>query len=170
VSGQAVEPRQRRRRARQVERLGRVAPLVVVGICFQEDRQRIRLRGIRRRRSGDRRRLLLGPDEAVPVARNRADVARLARVVVERAPDGADGLGERAVRDDHVAPDRAHDLAAVHGLVAPLDQQHQQVEVPRDQRHVVPAAREAPLVRRQSERAEAVEPRSLWWRRGGHRR
>ena len=99
----------------------------------------------RARRAHRRQRLLvrllddLGEHEAIAVARDGADEGRLAGIVAQRAAQRAHGLAERAVRDDHVAPDRVQDLPAVHGLVPPLDQQHQEVEVARDQGHLAPA-------------------------------
>ena len=65
--------------------------------------------GYARRRRPRRVTVLLLDDafehETIPVARDRADVARLARVVAERAAQGAHGLAERAVGHDHVGPD-----------------------------------------------------------------
>jgi hypothetical protein len=45
------------------------------------------------------------------------------------AADRADRLAERAVRHDDVGPGAIEDLAAVHRLAAPLDQQEQKIEV-----------------------------------------
>ena len=86
-------------------------------------------------------------DELVAVARDGADEARLPRVVAERAPDGAHGLAERAVRHDHVGPGAIEDLAAMHRLAAALDQQEQEIEIPRDERHLASVPEEEPPLR-----------------------
>ncbi len=99
-------------------------------------------------------------DEAVAVARDRADEARLARVVAERAPDGADRLAERALGHDHAGPDAVEDLAAMHGLVAALDQQDQEIEVPGNERDLAALADEEPPLRRQREITEAISNQS----------
>ena len=89
----------------------------------------------------------LGMDELVAVARDGADEARLARVVAERAADGAHGLAERALRHDDVGPDAIEDLAAMHRLAAALDQQEQEIEIPRDERHLASVPEEEPPLR-----------------------
>ena len=98
----------------------------------------------------------LGVDELVAVARDRADEARLPRVVAERAADGAHGLAERALRHDDVGPGAIEDLAAMHRLAAPLDQQEQEIEVPGDERHLASVPEEQAPLRRQRELTEAV--------------
>ena len=116
----------------------------------------------RRGRLGSRRRGVVlfldhvGMDELVAVARDRADEARLPRVVAERAADGAHGLAERALRHDDVGPGAIEDLAAMHRLAAPLDQQEQEIEVPGDERHLAPVPEEEAPLRRQRELTEAV--------------
>ena len=74
--------------------------------------------------------------------RDRADVARLARVVAERPPNRADGLAERAVGHDDVVPDVVEDVATMHRLVPVLDEIDQQIEIARDQRQLGVAARQ----------------------------
>ena len=49
--------------------------------------------------------------EAVAMARHRANEDRLARIIVERPPQRANGLRQRAIRDDHVGPDAIEDVA-----------------------------------------------------------
>ena len=49
----------------------------------------------------------------------------------------ANGLREGAVRDDDVAPDAIENLATVDGLASPLDEEDQQIEIARDQRHLL---------------------------------
>ena len=66
----------------------------------------------------------------------------LPRVVAERAPDGAHGLAERALRHDGVGPRRARRSPAMHRLVPAFDQQEQEVEVSRDERHLLSIADE----------------------------
>src|SRR5690606_329387 len=80
--------------------------------------------------------------ELVAVARDGADEARLAGIVAERAAQRADGLAERAVRDDDVAPHVVEDLAPVNGFVPPFDQEHEQVEVARNERELTSIAEE----------------------------
>ena len=55
-----------------------------------------------------------------------------------------------------VGPDAVEDVAPVDGLVAPLDQQHEEIEVARDEGHLAAAAREDTAARRHDELAEAV--------------
>ena len=86
-------------------------------------------------------------DELVAVARDGADEARLPRIVAERAADGAHGLAERALRHDDVGPGAIEDLAAVHRLAAALDQQEQEIEIPRDERHLASVPEEDPPLR-----------------------
>ena len=76
----------------------------------------------------------VGEHELVTVPRNRADEARLARVVVEHAPDRADRLAQRAVGDDDVVPDRVEDVAAMDGFAAAFDEKDEQIEIARDER------------------------------------
>ena len=94
--------------------------------------------------------------EAVAVPGNRPDEGGLARVVAERAPERAHGLAQGAVGDDHVGPDRVEDLPAVHGLAAALDEQHEQVEVARDERDLGAVAKQHAPRGRQHELAEDV--------------
>ena len=101
-------------------------------------------------------------DEPVAMARDRADETRLARIIAESAADGADGLTEGAVRHDQVSPDAIEDLAAVDGGVTPLDQQYEQVEVTRDERHLAPFAQEEAAPGREREIAEAVSNHDGW--------
>ena len=90
------------------------------------------------------------------MARDRADEARLARIVAEGAAERPDGLAQRAVGDDDVRPDAIEDVAAVHGLVTQLDQQDEQVEIARDERHLAAFAQEEPAPGREREITEAV--------------
>ena len=98
----------------------------------------------------------LGKDELVAVPGDRANEARLARIVAEHAADGANRLAERAVGDDDVGPDAVEDVAAVHRLAPALDQEDQQIEVARDERPFVPVAQEHAAPRRKDEIAEAI--------------
>ena len=105
-------------------------------------------------------------DEAVAVARDGADETRLTRVVSQGAPQDSHGLGERALGDDHVAPHRIEDLAAVHRLGPPLHQQHEQVEVAGNERELLGPAQEHAPRGRQGELAESVFRKGLWRNRG----
>ena len=44
------------------------------------------------------------------------------------------GLAERAVGDDNVSPDRVEDVAAMDGVAAALDEEHEEIEVAGDER------------------------------------
>jgi hypothetical protein len=90
------------------------------------------------------------------VTRDRADVAWLARVVAERAPQGSHGLAERAVRHDHVGPHAVEDQPAAHRFVPARYEQQQQVEIARDERHFAPVLEQQPPRGRQDERPEPV--------------
>ena len=79
------------------------------------------------------------------MARHGAHETRLPRVVVEHAADGTDGLAERAVRHHHVGPDAVEDVTAMHGVAAPLHEEHEQVEVAGNERlHAIDARQRAP--------------------------
>ena len=103
----------------------------------------------------------VGKDELVTVARHRANVGGLARDVAERAAQDANALAEGAVGHHHVAPHDAVDVAAVDRLVAACDEQREQVEVARDERHRQARERERAAPERQLEGAEAVPLRHL---------
>lgn len=98
----------------------------------------------------------VGEDESIPVARNGTNEARFPRVVAKRAANRPDSLTERAVGHDHIGPDAIEDIAAVHGFVSALDQQHEEIEVARNERQLAPGADEKPSLRRHNEIAEAV--------------
>ena len=115
-------------------------------------RRRTRRAATRRRRLPRRRRRRRTGSRA----RHGADEARLARVVAERAADGANRLAQRAVGDDDVAPDAIEDVAAMHRLVAVLDQEDEQIEIARDERLLAPVADEHAAPRREDELAEAI--------------
>ena len=72
------------------------------------------------------------------VAALRHGLEQLLRLVAQRLPDVADALGDRFVVDDHVRPDRGHDRVAVHDAAGVLDQQPQQRQRLRPQRHLGP--------------------------------
>src|SRR4051812_49804498 len=95
-------------------------------------------------------------DELVSVTRHRPHEPRLARVVTEHATDGADRLAERAVRDDDIRPDRIEDVAAMDRVAAPLDEEHQQIEIAGDQRLGPASAQEDASAWRQDEVVEPV--------------
>ena len=112
----------------------------------------------------------LAEHEAVAVARHGPDEDGLARVVAQRAAQRADGLRERAVRDDDVAPDFVEDLAAGHTARPPLDQQDEQIEVARNQRQrarptATPGAAAATRRSRQSDIPERAPPGAIVHRR-----
>ena len=74
----------------------------------------------------------------------------------QRATDGADGLAQRAIRDNDVAPDAIEDVAAMHRLMPMLDQKDQQIEVARNQRLVAAVAKQHPAAGREDEFVEAI--------------
>jgi hypothetical protein len=78
------------------------------------------------------------------------------RVVAQHLPDRADRLAEGAVRHGDVAPDAVEYVAAVDRLSPPLDQEHQHVEIPRNERHLAPVADEDAPARHQQELAETI--------------
>ena len=90
------------------------------------------------------------------MARNRANELRFARIVAERTADGSDGLAQRAVGDDDVAPDAVEDVAPMSRLVAVFDEEDEQIEIARDERLLAPLANEQPAARREDEVAETV--------------
>ena len=63
---------------------------------------------------------------------------QLLRLVAQRLADVADALGDRFVADHHIRPDRGHDRVAVHDPARVLDQQPQQRQRLRPQRHLRP--------------------------------
>jgi hypothetical protein len=164
-----------------VQHFGRVAPRLVVVRRFRDKREQRFKRVVSRDRSADAPRSIdaragcrsahasrsingcvVGlldnavEDESIAVARDRADVARLPRVVAERPPNRANGLTERAVGYDDVVPHMVEDVATVHRLVPVLDEIDQQVEIARDQRQLGVAARQRPSLRRDDEITEPV--------------
>ena len=96
--------------------------------------------------------------ELVPVPRDRPDEDALP-VLAERAPQRPDRLGESAVGDHHVRPHAIEDLLPVQGHRALLDEQQQQVEVARDERHLPPRPEERAAGGRERELREAVARR-----------
>ena len=100
-------------------------------------------------------------NEAVPVARDRTNEARLARVVAERSADRANGLAQRAVGDDHVVPHTVEDVPAMHRLMPALDEKDEQIEIAGDEGPLAPALDEHPAPRRKDEIAEAIARHSL---------
>ena len=108
-------------------------------------------------------------DETISVAGDGANETRRARVVAEHPADRANGLAQRAIGDDDVAPDTIEDVAAVHGLAAMLDEKHEQIEVPGYERLLAPVADEHAAARRQDEFAEAIAEHSLTSPRLRHR-
>ena len=87
--------------------------------------------------------------ELIAVAGDRPDKTRLARIVTEDTANRADGLTQRAVRDDDIAPDTVEDVAAMHRVAAPFDEEHEEIEVARNQRLFAAIAREHAAARRQ---------------------
>ena len=82
--------------------------------------------------------------ELIAVTRDRADEARLARIVVQCAAQRPNGLAQRTIRDDDVVPDAIEDLAAVYRFVATLDEEDEQIEVTRDERQFPAVAKQQP--------------------------
>lgn len=76
----------------------------------------------------------------------------------EDAAQGAHGLVEGTVGDHHVVPYGVEDGLAPHGLLAVVQEQHQQVEVARDQRHGLAAPQQPALARGHREIGESVAP------------
>ena len=188
VAVAAIEAAQRLLRAEGVERFRRFPPLLGVerarceepaecgceGLVFRH-RHRTRV-GHRTGRSALRPRPIVGlldhvrEDEAVAVARDGADEGGLARVVAQGPAQGPYGLAQGPVRDHHVAPDRVEDLPALDDFAPPLDEQHQQVEVARDQRHLAAAPDERATGGREDEIAERVPRLALRDRHRGNAR
>ena len=161
-----------------MQQLGRFATVVLgragTGETIQE--RFVRITGRLLGGLGLRHRHWLGPyavvllfddireDEAVTVACDGADESRLARIVAEGAAERADGLAQGAVGDDDVRPDAVENVAAVHRLVTSLDQEDEQIEIPRNQRHLAAIAQEKAALRREREITEPVtnHERGLW--------
>ena len=176
MTGAGAEAAQRIRRSQRMQQLGRLAAVVLggtgTGETIQQRFVRITRRLLDSLRLRHRHRLRphaivllfddIREDEPVAVARDRADEARLARIVAEGAAERPDGLAQRAVGDDDVRPDAIEDVAAVHRLVTPLDQQDEQVEIARDERHLAAFAQEEPAPRREREITEAVSNHDGW--------
>jgi hypothetical protein len=76
--------------------------------------------------------------EAIAMSRNRADEARLPRIIVKNATDGADRLTERATGNGGIVPDALEDVASMHRLMSVLDEKNQEVEVAGNERHLAP--------------------------------
>src|SRR5688572_4881301 len=122
------------------------------GEALQEWFERVGGDTLSRRRSSRERRFLLlpfpfiillddiGEHEPVPMTGHGADESGLAGFVTEHAPNGADGLAQRAVGDHDVAPDGVEDVAAMDGLVPPFDEENEQVEIARNERQLTAAA------------------------------
>ena len=87
---------------------------------------------------------------------DRAHELRVARVVAQRAPDRPHGLAEGAVRDDDVSPDAVEDLLAGDRSVPLGEEQHEQIEVARDHRHVGIAAAHLAVRGRDEKDAESI--------------
>ena len=79
-------------------------------------------------------------DELITMPRHRADETGIFGRVAETFSKDPDRLCHRPVGDDDVVPNLVEDLFAVHGLVAPLDKKHEQIEVARDERDLRVAA------------------------------
>ena len=90
------------------------------------------------------------------MTRHGANEERLARIVIERPPQRANGLRERAIRDDDVGPDAIEDLAAADRRGAALDQQDQQIEIARNQRQAAAVPEQLPLAYGKDEFAEPI--------------
>ena len=177
MTGARAEAAQRFRRSQRMKQLGRLAAVVLDGTGTSETIQQRFVRITSRLPDSLRLRhrhplrphaivLLfddIREDEPVAVARDRADEARLARIVAEGAAERPDGLAQRAVGDDDVRPDAIEDVAAVHRLVTSLDQQDEQVEIARDERHLAAFAQEEPAPGREREITEAVSNHDGPW-------
>jgi hypothetical protein len=55
-------------------------------------------------------------------------------VVAEHATNGADGLAQRAVRDDGVGPDAIEDVPPMDGLMTMFNEKDEEIEVSRNER------------------------------------
>ena len=98
----------------------------------------------------------IGEYELIAVAGDRPDKARLARVVAEDTANRADGLTERAVRDDDIAPDMVENVPAMHRVAAPFDEENEEIEVAWNQRLFAAISREHAAARRQKKLVEAI--------------
>ena len=87
---------------------------------------------------------------------------QLLRLVAQGLPDVADALGDQFVGHHHVRPDRRHDRVAVHDPAGVLDQQPQQRQRLRPQRHLgAVRAEQSAAGEVEGEAVEAVGPGSL---------
>ena len=103
------------------------------------------------------RRHHLGSEQvAVP----RHGLEHLLRLVAQRLADVAHALGDQFVTDHHVGPDRGHDRVAVHHPAGVLDQQPQQRERFRPQRHLGAVGSEQSTAAKVE--GEAVEAPGPW--------
>jgi hypothetical protein len=95
-------------------------------------------------------------DELVAESGHRADVLRLRGVIAERPAQRPHRLAEGAVGDHHVAPDGVENLPPADRLVAPSDQQQEQIEIARDEGDFAARPVQHAPGRRQDELAEDV--------------
>ena len=170
----SAETTHRLRCSERVQQFGCLSLILFVARCARFARDPLqkrleRIRSRRRRRWLNRRgapivlpvALIVFLDhvrehESVAVTRDGANESRLARVVLQHAPDRANRLAQRAVGDDHVAPDPLEDLAAMDGLAATLDEEDQQIEIAWNQRQLAPVSDEDSAAGREDEFTETI--------------
>jgi hypothetical protein len=102
----------------------------------------------------------LGPDELVSMTRHGPDETRLLRVVAERAAERSNGLRQRAVRHDDVAPDLREDGLLRHRIEPAPNQQMQKIEILWNQGNRRAVAQQQSLARREDEFGETKSDRS----------
>ncbi len=147
--------------SQSMEMLGDLSVLVGVAARFQQPlHERFESRVVGRRRLGRAFSIHflehVRIDEAVAVSGDGPNEVRIAWVITQGATEHANCLGQRSVGNHDVAPHGVQDVLAMHRLVAPLEQQQQQVEVPRDQRHRLPLLQEGTSGGRDDEIRETV--------------
>jgi hypothetical protein len=78
------------------------------------------------------------------VTRHGADESRFARIFGKRTAESADGLAQRAVGYNDIAPDAIEDLPPMYRLMTTLDQKDKEIEITGDERQFTSIADEQP--------------------------
>jgi hypothetical protein len=170
VAGAAVETTERLFGPEEMERLRRLAPRLTVRTAQQACQRRFE--GVRLFGPGahtlahvvrlHRKRPVVGfltdvrEHELVTMTRHGTDEPGLARVVAQGPPQAAHGLAQSAIGDDDVAPYAVHQIAPVDGFVTALNQEDQQIEVARDERHLPARSEQRAPRRRHGELREPI--------------
>src|SRR5690349_2600602 len=94
--------------------------------------------------------------ESIPVTGHSTDESRFARILAERPAERPDRLAQRAVGYNDIAPDAIEDLAPMHRLMPPLDQENEEIEIAGDERQLTSVADEQASAGRQDEIVEPI--------------